>query len=108
MNFPPSPGFGRLLAAPALLVLGMTMAMPLQAQSSAPAFKAELAAPAKEDVYVIRDTAFRCSGTTCQAGKSSSSARSLCQRFVRKVGPVSAFSHKGQAFDADALAKCNG
>ncbi len=107
MNFPPSPRFGRVLAAPALLLLGMTMAMPVQAQSSGPTFQAELTAPPRDNVYIINDTAFRCNGTACQAGKSTSSARSLCARFVRKAGPVSAFSHNGEAFDAEALAKCN-
>lgn len=71
------------------------------------AYEASLAAPAESDVYVVRDTAFRCSGTNCTASKSASSPRMVCARFVREAGPVVAFSYNGEAFDEASLARCN-
>ena len=40
-------------------------------------------------------------------GKAPEREAILCQLVARDAGKLSAFSAGGQAFDADALAKCN-
>lgn len=47
-----------------------------------------------------RDTAFT-------ANKAPARDNIVCQMIVQRTGPLSAFTAGGQAFDADALAKCN-
>lgn len=79
-----------------------------EARTKTVAYTAELASPVEADSYVIRDVAVYCDGTECKAAKSSSSARSVCAGLVKEVGPVTAFSYRGKAFDAAQLEKCNG
>ncbi|WP_409449663.1 CC_3452 family protein, partial [Brevundimonas sp.] len=43
---------------------------------------------------------------TASGGASQPAARA-CRRVVAKLGPVTAFSYKGEALDAQALAACN-
>ena len=47
-----------------------------------------------------RDTAFT-------ANKTNSRDGIVCQMIVQRAGALSAFTAGGQAFDAEALAKCN-
>ncbi|WEJ99199.1 MAG: hypothetical protein P0Y59_20010 [Candidatus Sphingomonas phytovorans] len=47
-----------------------------------------------------RDTAFT-------ANKAPARDNIVCQMIVQRAGALSAFTAGGQAFDADALAKCN-
>ena len=63
-------------------------------------------APAKSSV-VTRTTVWNCGGGTCVASKATSRDAIMCELVVREVGALSSFSAGGNAFDAEALAKCN-
>ena len=78
-----------------------------EARSTAIAYTAELQAPVEAGREIIKGTVIRCDGTECIGGKSSSSPRTVCAKIADKFGPVASFAYKGEAFDADALAKCN-
>ncbi len=78
------------------------------ANTTGPAFKAELAAPTETKRHTIGDAVFACEGDTCRGTSSSSSARNVCVKLARKVGQLQSFSVKGEAFDAEELQRCNG
>ena len=72
-------------------------------------YEVQLAAPlAGAKTTVINDVAFRCEGATCRGSQGTSRAEVVCARLARKVGEVSSFTAKGEALDAESLAKCNG
>ncbi len=79
-----------------------------QARSVKVAYTAELQAPVESTKLIIKDTVIRCVGTECKGAKSSSSYKTVCAKLSRKVGPLSAFSYKGEPISEEALAKCNG
>ena len=72
-----------------------------------PHYQVELAGPAKDDRAIAGGVAWRCEGTTCVAGKSTSRPLRVCRELQRQVGDVAIFSTKGEALEAEALAKCN-
>ena len=66
------------------------------------------AAKAPAGRTIIDGAAWRCDGATCTAnGGASQPAARACRRVVAKLGPVTAFSYKGEALDEQALATCN-
>ena len=72
-------------------------------------YEVQLAAPvAGARTTVINDVAFRCDGATCRGSQGTSRADIVCARLARKVGEVASFTAKGEALDAEGLAKCNG
>ncbi len=81
---------------------------PAQAKNSGPYYTAELAEAAKDDRVVARGVAWKCTGTSCRAGKGNSRAINICRGLHRKFGEVKSFTAKGEALPADKLAKCNG
>ena len=95
----------------ATLALGYTFAAfgavlapsPAAAQSGA-YYVAELAQPVED----TRAVAGRCAETTCVAPKASSRPLRVCRELQRKVGQLASFTAKGDALDAEALARCNG
>lgn len=91
----------------ALTSLTLFTATTVQARSTAIAYTAELQAPVEAAHEIIKDTVIRCAGTECVGGQSSSAPRTICAKIVDEFGPVASFAYKGEAFDADALAKCN-
>lgn len=76
--------------------------------SSGPYYTAELAAPASENRTVAGGVAWSCQGTTCVAGKGTSRPIRMCRELQRSMGDVTAFTAKGEALEADDLARCNG
>lgn len=89
------------------LTLGAGLA-PTPAQANGAAFyTAELAAPAAERTNIISGVAWQCEGTNCAAAKSNSRAVVVCQRVARELGEVTGFTAKGEALDAEDLARCN-
>jgi len=70
-------------------------------------YTAQIAEPLQPSTHITKGTVIRCAGTECKGAKSSSSTRTICAKIADKVGPVASFSYKGEAIDADALAKCN-
>lgn len=72
-------------------------------------YEVQLAAPlAGAKTEVVNDVAWKCDGATCRGNQGTSRAEIVCARLARKVGEVASFSAKGQALDAEGLAKCNG
>ena len=72
-------------------------------------YKAELQQPLqKSQKGAIGGTYWRCEGSNCRGVKSGSSPVRVCQRLVKRHGPVKSFTHKGKALDSAKLAKCNG
>jgi len=98
-----------LLVAAALFVAAPAFAAPVQA-SGAPATSLTLADAAKAPAgrVIVDGAAWRCEGAACTAtGGTSQPATRACRRVVAKLGPVTAFSYKGEALDEQALATCN-
>lgn len=97
-----------LLVAAALFVAAPAFAAP--AQTGAPATSLTLADAAKAPAgrVIVDGAAWRCEGASCTAtGGTSQPAARACRRVVAKLGPVTAFSYKGEALDQQALATCN-
>ena len=80
------------------------------ALANAPATSLTLADAAKAPAgrVIVDGAAWRCEGAECTAtGGANQPAARACRRVVAKLGPVTAFSYKGEALDAQALATCN-
>ncbi|MBX7460184.1 CC_3452 family protein [Qipengyuania huizhouensis] len=90
-------GFGALVAPSAA-----------EARSNAPFYTAELSQPATERTVIAGGVAWTCRGTTCVAPKGTSRPLRVCRELQRDTGEVVAFTAKGEALEADKLAKCNG
>ena len=72
-------------------------------------YEVQLATPlASAKTAVVSDVAWKCDGATCLGSKGTSRAEIVCARVARKLGEVASFSAKGEALDAEGLAKCNG
>ena len=72
-------------------------------------YEVQLAAPlASAKTEVLSGVAWKCDGATCRGSQSTSRAEIVCARVARKLGAVASFSAKGEALDAEGLAKCNG
>ena len=91
----------------AMTSLTLFTATTAEARSTPVAYTAELQAPVEAAQEIIKGTVIRCDGTKCIGGKSSSAPRTICAKIVDEFGPVANFAYKGEAFDAEALAKCN-
>lgn len=91
----------------AMTSLTLFTATTAEARSTAIAYTAELQAPVEASQEIIKGTVVRCAGTECIGGKSTSSPRTVCAKIADKFGPIASFAYKGEAFDAEALAKCN-
>lgn len=66
------------------------------------------AAKAPTGRVIVDGAAWRCEGASCTAsGGTSQPAARACRRVVAKLGPVTAFSYKGETLDEQALATCN-
>lgn len=94
-----------------MLVLGVLAAASFvgaaQAASSEGAMLVLKAPPAKAEL--IQDGAmWRCTGTVCKAPavKAMPAVRS-CRKIVAELGPVSAFTWRGEALDAAGVEECN-
>lgn len=78
------------------------------ARSKPVAYSIELQEPVEQSRHIIKGTMIYCEGTQCKGAKSTSSIRTICAKLSRKVGPIAAFSYKGEEIAPEALAKCNG
>lgn len=90
-------GFGALIAPSAA-----------EARDSVPFYTAELSQPATERTVIAGGVAWTCQDTTCVAPKGTSRPLRVCRELQRDAGDVVAFTAKGEALEADKLAKCNG
>ena len=72
-------------------------------------YEVQLATPlASAKTEVMSGVAWKCEGATCRGSQGTSRAEIVCARVARKLGEVASFSAKGEALDAEGLAKCNG
>lgn len=104
--------FGRVaIFMLALLYTGLTFTAatsPVSAKAKGPYYTAELVQPASENKVIARGVAWKCSGTTCRAGKGTSRPIRVCRGLTREIGEVKSFTSRGKALAEDKLAKCNG
>ena len=94
----------------ALLAAALLLAAAPAFAADAPATSLTLADAAKAPAgrVIVDGAAWRCEGASCTAsGGANQPAARACRRVVAKLGPVTAFSYKGEALDAQALATCN-
>ena len=101
------------LAFAALAILGTAASFGV---TTAPAraatvsfYEAQLVTPAEAKRTAIQNgVVWKCGDTDCRGSEGQSRPEVVCARLVRKVGPLAGFSVKGEALDAEALARCNG
>lgn len=81
--------------------------------SAAPSFaqagyyRATLTTAAAKPTMVTRDTVWHCADTVCTAGKAGARDAIVCELVAQRAGALAGFMAGGNAFAADALAKCN-
>ncbi len=92
--------------AAAALSLAAIMPATAQAQSGAHYAATAVEAPGKSS-FVTQNTIWKCKDAVCTAPRAASQDKVVCERVVRNVGTLSAFTAGGTAFDAEALAACN-
>lgn len=104
--------FGRIaIFVLALLYTGLTFTAatsPVSAKAKSPYYTAELVQPASDNKAIARGVAWKCSGTTCRAGKGTSRPITICRGLAREFGEVKSFTARGKVLAEDKLAKCNG
>jgi len=96
-----------IFSVAALTSLTLFTATAGQARSTAVAYTAELQAPVAAAQEIIKGTVIRCDGTECFGAQSNSAPRTICAKIADEFGPVASFAYKGEAFDPEAIAKCN-
>lgn len=96
----------RLLSIAAVAAAALTPTAPAHAQTAGYYTATLAAAPAKTKL-VTRSTIWTCNGTTCIAPKAGSRDAIMCELVVRQTGALTGFTAGGNAFDAEALSKCN-
>ena len=77
------------------------------AQPRAGFYSATLSSEAAQPRTVAGGVVWSCEGTNCSAPRGTSRPAVICGRLVRELGPVASFTANGEAFDAEALTRCN-
>lgn len=96
-----------LAAATSTLLIGATSTAAFAAPGAAYRLT-PVAAVAAADTVVANDVLWKKVGENYVGTKPSGSRPAIvCAQAVKKIGKVEAFEANGQAFDAEALAKCN-
>ncbi len=91
-----------------LLSLGLfaTTTNPAFAASGASSFHLTAERPVTGK-KVVGDTLWSCNDAGCSTGSATSRPAIVCAKAARELGKLSSFSFRGEAFDAETLAKCN-
>ncbi len=71
-------------------------------------YRADLANPPAQTRLVAHDIIWKCTDSSCVAGKGGSRPVIMCAALARKLGPVTNFVAGDKALGADELASCNG
>jgi hypothetical protein len=87
-----------------ITVAAFAAAAPAFAQ--APVYRAVPVVQAAETV-IAGETLWRCGADGCTTSRATSRPAIVCAQAASKVGKLDSFVVNGQAFDAEALAKCN-
>ena len=92
-----------------VLTLALSFAAATGAMAQPNGSNLTLANASKAPAKVIIDGAtWKCASGVCVAsGGKEQSAERACRRIVAKLGPVTAFTYRGESLSADALAACN-
>jgi hypothetical protein len=81
---------------------------PAPAETGAVKYRAELASPAAQNRFAVRDLVWKCAeGTACVAPQGTSRPVVECAALARQVGELRTFSVAGRALSAAELEKCN-
>lgn len=104
--------FSRALSfVPASLALAgaALVAMPAAAQPAPSGYAATLQSPLAAPRQEILDSAlWKCAGDSCTARDAGSRPVLVCQRVVKKFGPVARFTHPAGELSQQDLSRCNG
>ena len=95
------------LAAAALTTAALLSPIAADAQTSGSFYTATPVAKPTSESIITNATLWTLQDATYTANRSPERPKILCELVVKRVGALSSFSAGGQAFDADALAKCN-
>ncbi len=88
-----------------LLVLALTLAAtPAYASSY---YRAELAVAPADARLVLRDSVWRCGGSSCAGTEGSSRPMVVCSLLARQVGKLRSYHSAGKPFSSEELDKCN-
>jgi len=99
--------FSQIAAA---LVGSVMLLSPIAGQAQAPAGGYYTAIPVAKPTktsLITHSTVWKWNDSAFVANKAPERGSIVCELIVQRVGALSAFTAGGQAFDADALAKCN-
>lgn len=88
-------------------ILAASLAFAGVAQAQSPIYRAVPATAAAEANVIADGVLWRCGTDGCVTSKATSRPAIVCQQAARQVGKLESFAVGAQAFDADALAKCN-
>jgi hypothetical protein len=93
----------------ALFIAAALFAAPAVAQTpAATSLTLADAAKAPSRPLIIDGARWSCEGAACTAsGGSEQPATRACRRVVQRLGPVTAFSWKGEALTDEQIAACN-
>lgn len=100
----------RSLSIAAALAGFAMLLSPVAGQAQAPAGGYYTAIPAAQPTktsFVTHTTVWKWNDSAFVAGKAPERENVVCELIAQRVGKLSSFTAGGQAFDADALAKCN-
>ena len=96
------------MAGAIVIVASLFVGASVSAQPRTGFYNATLNTAAVEPRTVAGGVIWTCEGTSCSAPRGTSRPSVICGRLVRELGPVASFTANGEAFDTEALARCNG
>lgn len=97
----------RFLTVAAVAAATLSLAPASIAQTARGYYAATPAVAPEKTSLVTRNTLWKCADGVCTAAQATSRDAIVCELVAKEVGALSSFTAKGQAFDAEALAKCN-
>jgi hypothetical protein len=98
----------RFASIAAALIGSVMLFAPVAGQAQAGGYyvATPVAQPTKTSL-VTHTTVWKWNESAFVAGKAPERENVVCELIAQRVGKLNAFTAGGQAFDADALAKCN-
>lgn len=98
----------RLPTAVSATLLALSL-LPAPALAAPTGWSATLRAPLPQPRQeIVNSVLWKCAGDQCLAPAQGSRPLFVCQKVVRKIGPVARFTSPAGELSADDLAKCNG
>lgn len=99
----------RIISIAAALAASVMMLAPVASSAQGPEgyYTATPVAQPTKTSFITSNLMWKWRDTAFTANKAPARDNIVCQMIVQRAGALSAFTAGGQAFDADALAKCN-